>query len=1027
MPHFFDSILNQFRDEDHEGIDEPEPSKTLIVRQPPLFVTQKVDVPRLYSTLRAVENTALDAEFELLVLTGRVDSLTVDQEVQNTAIMALDGAFANVAADNEIQDESIAALETENNTQSEDIASLQSGFLPRVYYALEGLGGAQIVIEAGQPFTDMTTGLDGVTPSTLQLQTYDAINTVGSYANFEGDLITLGPDVKVDGTLILNEKSVADQLLDIEDKLSQYGIELATNFAADALQQALLAAIAAYAARPPAGYEALPDDIGGDDDDDNKSIRLNPLRLYPTGTFNQGLDSLGNQIGVPETVTKGKVSINLNELCTRTLHLKGDILQEVQDLDDEVEFQSTCRLGSKVGRYNAENVLQNPNGVVCRLGTNILATVDGTLDCAAVKAERVVCNNINGLSTSKLLHIAKGPTADFSRAISRQGQRITALQRLAQSSRVQMPSRDFTEDVVRIRNELTYLERLAQSGRVQMPSKDFTEDVVRIRNELTYLEKLAQAKVQMPVIDMTRQVASRVNAVTRRIKPSLAVGDYRPSIKRVSARISAIQKLIKPQLTKVYDRQIASLRSAVVFLNRRRPPLQLTAEVRPALKRLSDRIVVTRRNIKPFLSRSYDTAVVRLSSRISSAVLSLSSSLSGVRSSVKPVLARSYDAVITRISNRVSAMTNYTAALATSTTNNTNITSLFTTVKDLNVNNIVLGGTIRGVVTPNFSPIGDNIWVKVGYVLSTINYFGKISIDTDYEVITIDLQLRGDSTLALGQPITIRKNVMSPISGLVRNPITAISISNLGRDINNQTGHIYVQMSANATYSLDVNYLTHKGVFITETAVQSNTSETTNVTLFPITAQEIHYGSTRFEKALTASNGLTVTSGGVSVLDASLSFNDRFGEHIKLNGSTHAIGSQQAIIYFRSTGGLACYSGGSFASGQGDAGPNGTLIWFVGGDGTMYSKGANNTTTNVLRSDKTVFRSGTANAASNFTGTVSFGIVYSAVPIVTLTLQDSSNSYATLSAVSTSGFQWTTTGVGAAGRLLHWHAHGNAG
>jgi hypothetical protein len=118
----------------------------------------------------------------------------------------------------------------------------------------------------------------------------------------------------------------------------------------------------------------LPPDTDNDEDQD-KRVSLNPFALYPTGQFNQ-LNELGEIVGAPEIVTKGKASLNLNgDTCLTTFHMRGDLLQQQRTDQDIIEFESTVKLASKMATYDTNNVLTNPNAVAVRLGTNTNVTV----------------------------------------------------------------------------------------------------------------------------------------------------------------------------------------------------------------------------------------------------------------------------------------------------------------------------------------------------------------------------------------------------------------------------------------------------------------------------------------------------------------------------------------------------------------------------------------------------------------------------------------------------------------------------
>jgi hypothetical protein len=112
------------------------------------------------------------------------------------------------------------------------------------YGSLSATGGGII--------TDPVTGLP-IDTSTIELQQYNDYNDPGAYVRLDDNTVSLGKDVLIEGSLIIGEVTVEESLVTLREKAEEYLIGLASNYALDAAQQALLAALAAYAARPPSG------------------------------------------------------------------------------------------------------------------------------------------------------------------------------------------------------------------------------------------------------------------------------------------------------------------------------------------------------------------------------------------------------------------------------------------------------------------------------------------------------------------------------------------------------------------------------------------------------------------------------------------------------------------------------------------------------------------------------------------------------------------------------------------------------
>jgi hypothetical protein len=707
----YNALSNVFSQSEEEA----QPPRKHVPTLLPFITTAKFN--QVYSALQQVSDAGADTDDRVTILED-IDVIQNQQLVVLTDdITNIQEDYTNVQADQGVQDTAIAtlqdsynAVQAEQTLQNTAIDVLQDGVLHRVHYEEAGLGGAHLLFTPGQEVIDSVTGVAGITPSTAALETYDASGVIGSSITLQGPLITMSKDVKVEGELILNEKSVADQLLSLEDKAKQYVIELSVNTALDLAQDAAIAALAAYSARPPSNYEKLPEDTGESDTDDRTS--LNPFALYPTGIYNQLPDSLGN-IPVPVTVTKGKVSLNLgHDLCYHTFHMRGDLKQEHQDPDDEIEFESPCRLGSKVAVYNTSNVLQNSGTVAVRLATNSLVTVGGQIQAAEIVVDSVKSAKVNGTNVVRTLHVAQGlssrdvrrdiaiqsirvssalreatkPDAvskDLRRDIAIQSIRISAALRLA---RIPVVSKDYQSDIQRLRDEAAYDRRdlfrpspisknydlvVAQlKSRVAVQTKprapvtsDYSPKLSRLSNGIVNVQRSVKAVYSSSytaVVNILRGAISVIRQDVRVLKTrkNVVVADPRPALGRVNDRVSALQRLVtNPVLSKSYDKQIATLRGATVASSdavsgvRRLIKASVSTDSRPAVKRVNERVTGLQRLVKPVFSASY-TAVVNV----------LKAALSVIRQDVrvlktrKQVLVSDSRPALKRTNDRVTAL-----------------------------------------------------------------------------------------------------------------------------------------------------------------------------------------------------------------------------------------------------------------------------------------------------------------------------------------------------------------------------------
>jgi hypothetical protein len=77
---------------------------------------------------------------------------------------------------------------------------LQDGFLERVHYEQPSLSGAHLLLKSGEEYVDLS-GAAGILPSSLALETYDAAGVVEASVVLQGDLVTIGPNVRIPGDL----------------------------------------------------------------------------------------------------------------------------------------------------------------------------------------------------------------------------------------------------------------------------------------------------------------------------------------------------------------------------------------------------------------------------------------------------------------------------------------------------------------------------------------------------------------------------------------------------------------------------------------------------------------------------------------------------------------------------------------------------------------------------------------------------------------------------------------------------------
>jgi Chaperone of endosialidase len=506
----FNAILN-LQEDNEDTQPQPPPRPQVLLHIP---------TTALFNQIRAAL-VAMDANNSSLF-----EALTLDQDQQAGLIALLQQAAANVEAEQlqqgnaiEVLQEVSSNMEVEQLHQNSAIEVLQDGFLPRVHYEEEGLGGAHLVF----------TPSDGIDASSASLQTYDASGNIGSSMEMQGNLITMSENVRIIGDLLLgdSQNTVQAQLDDLEERILQEVIALASNYTLDAVQQATISALAFLL--KPKGYEALPDLPDDEDFPDSNSIP--PIRLFPAAKFTDALpDELGN--AVERINSKGKITVSADVLPTRTMTVGGDVIFLKKDEDDEFECQYTCRLGSKVAVLNSELQLTNPTAVVCRLGTNALVQADGTVQAAAV-----VTDKLNGIAPSRLLQ-RYPPSVDgqLNRRLAVQANRITAVARRATKP---VLSKSYDEDIARLHAELAPVRRQA-FNKPAVLGRDWTDATVRLHDELSAVKRAVHT-VQLPSKDYSSDIADLKSTSNRGLKRAavLPVKDFSESVKRLRTDLTA--------------------------------------------------------------------------------------------------------------------------------------------------------------------------------------------------------------------------------------------------------------------------------------------------------------------------------------------------------------------------------------------------------------------------------------------------------------------------------------------------------
>jgi hypothetical protein len=274
--------------------------------------------------LTTAEGSITGLELSQLLQDEQVAALTASQLQQDEQLEALDASQLQqgeqlllLDASQSAQEEQLAVLESSQALQTEKIEVLQTGFMLSARMYSEGPnGGAALVIKQnGENIVD-ELGEPATAAVSMELATYDESDQIAASVLLQGNLVTIGPNIRIPGDLLLGVSSntVQAQLDDLEERILQEVIALASNYALDAVQQGLISALSLLL--KPKGYEALPDIPSDEDFPDSNSIT--PIRLFPAGKFSDELpDELGNI--VERINSKGKITVSADVLPTRTM------------------------------------------------------------------------------------------------------------------------------------------------------------------------------------------------------------------------------------------------------------------------------------------------------------------------------------------------------------------------------------------------------------------------------------------------------------------------------------------------------------------------------------------------------------------------------------------------------------------------------------------------------------------------------------------------------------------------------------
>jgi hypothetical protein len=188
-----------------------------------------------------LDNVGIDLSVRLTDAEGNISSLDLSQALQDDKLEALD--LSQAAQDEQLvdletsqtqQDTELAALNTSQALQTDKIEVLETGFLPsgRIYSEAVNGGAAFVIKQNGEATTDLE-GNPTTVPVSAEIATYDGSDIVQASVLLQNDLVTIGPNVRIVGDLLLGDSTntVQAQLDDLEERILQEVIALASNYA----------------------------------------------------------------------------------------------------------------------------------------------------------------------------------------------------------------------------------------------------------------------------------------------------------------------------------------------------------------------------------------------------------------------------------------------------------------------------------------------------------------------------------------------------------------------------------------------------------------------------------------------------------------------------------------------------------------------------------------------------------------------------------------------------------------------------
>jgi hypothetical protein len=767
-----------------------------------------------------------------------------------------------------------------------------------------------------------------------------------------------------------------------------------------------------------------------------------------------------------------------------------------------------------------------------RLGTNALVQVDGTVHASSVFADSISSSSINGTSVVRTLHAAQAiSTRDMRRDVAIQSFRTSAALRAA--TQPDAVSKDLRRDIAiqSIRTSAALREATKPSA-----SKDYQSDIQRLRDEAAYDRRdiFRPSPISKNYDRVIAELKSRAAASQTKLRAPVTV-DYAPRFKRLSDAIVSVQRLVEPVFAASYTAVINTLKAMLSVIRQDVRALKTRKNVvvpdsRPALKRLTDRVIGVQRLVKPTASKSYDRQIAALKTSTAGAAVDNTSML---RRLIKPTASKSYD-------RQIAALRTTTASTAVDNTSmlrrlikptasksyDRQIAALKTTTASAAVDNTSM---LRRLIKPTASKsydrkvaslqalltgkatidtaIVDKLSVSqlTGIVSSLKNipantalvtlgvmsfsFQGSIrvmmtntnTLPTVTHIVTLNVDCLGNVNLKPTVTMTHSPNAavqVTPAQGIQSVYFNGSDYSTLCVKTGTVDCHIYVSainsdpllgnngddgfyegiytggtVTSNA-FIIDVNTPIIHGSDVKIIGNLTNTGDSVslcrrnNGNQIEMSAGggaayiDFHAGADADNidyngRIIQQGNNMSISAVGQLLLTGSTGVNIQqplncgqvYGQVINLtNDKQWGIGLQTNAGYFRSPNSFHWFKGGVHSDTQGDAGASGVLQAYISDTGNMYLRGGNATTTTVPRSNRSVLRSGVQGVGAVSSGFVSFGITYTAIPVVTVSLDDAGGTIASIyvNNRTTSGFNWNASNSGGGTRSIQWMASGDA-